>query len=759
MAFDIARFIARFIEEGRDLTGKLSEGIVALEKTPYDAELLNSIFRSAHTIKGSSRMMKLTPISDVAHKMEDVLGALRDGRLSFSAELGDLLFKGVDAVSAMIEAVAAGTPLDADNTALCDELKAASEGGAIASRPACPPGTGLKASPPVMDEPPARRQPDALPRPPATSEVAGVPETAGKVHLDETIRVNADKLDELTKLMGELISTHGRLKYRQQEIRALQADTRGLSDTVALMLAQVASISDPELREHLSAMTLGLSKAAHELRQKVSRVSYGFKDDANVNQLLSAELQEKAMMLRMVPLSLAFDTLHRVPRDLARSLGKEVALEVEGGEIELDKKIVEKLSDPLIHMIRNAVDHGIETPEQRQAAGKPAKGSLTLTAACEGGHAVIRLSDDGGGLNLQRIRDKAVMRKLVTPQRVATLSEAELTALIFEPGFSTSDIITDVSGRGVGMDVVKKNIIEDLKGSIVVNSEAGKGTTFTIRLPLSLAIVPILIVGLSSSTVALPSPYVEEILSFSDSEIIDVVDKRAIRLRSELIPVMSIDELLGNNVDRASEARHSQIAFIVRMGNDKLGLLADELIDGRDVVIKPLPPHLKNIKKVSGVMISANNEIINILHVPALFESSKQISQRPGAVDAAQTEAIHILVVDDSINTREIEKSILESYGYRVTVAEDGLEAIEKVAQTKYDLVVTDVDMPRLDGFSLTQRLRQDAAYRNTPIIIVTSREKEEDKRRGIQVGADAYIVKGAFDQGNLIDTIRNLIG
>ncbi len=762
MALDMTKFIARFVEEARDLIQKINEGIVLIEKNPADGETINSVFRAAHTIKGSSRMMKFTQIAEVAHRMEDVLGAVRENTLPFTRELGDVLFRGVDAVSAMVENIASGSAIETDNAALCDELKAASEGGPSAPAPAPSDAIAQASEPAPASAEPAAKAPAPPAGPAAAAPVQPQAQMAEhKARPADTIRVSTDKLDELIKLMGEIISNEGRLKYRMQELHEIRRISKRMTGALDGLIAQLAEIPESPARRDLQSAASELHKASAAMHQKAAAVTLGFKDDVNTSELLNNELQERALMLRMVPLSLVFDALHRIPRDLARALGKEVDLFIEGSEIELDKKIVEKIADPLVHMIRNSIDHGIESPQERAAAGKPRAGRLVLTAVCEGGHAVIRLTDDGRGLNLQRIREKAVKRRMFSEAQLASMSEAEITNLIFTPGFSTNEIITDVSGRGVGMDVVKKNIVEDLKGSITLSSDEGKGIAVTMRLPLSLAVVRILMLGIGGSTIAIPTHYIEEIRDVTDGSLIDVVNKKAIRVRSELIPVTHIESLL--DMPARGRGDGNAIAVIVSTGGERLGLIADSLVDEKDVVIKPLPRHLNAIMKVSGVIIAANNEIINVLHVPALIEASKHLrdarTEQAAPGEGVGIKPIRILVVDDSINTREIEKSILEAYGYHVTVAEDGLDAIEKAAGTKFDLVVTDVDMPRMDGFSLTKKLRDDDAYKATPIIIVTSREKEEDKRRGIAVGADAYIVKGAFDKGNLIDTIRNLAG
>jgi CheY-like chemotaxis protein/chemotaxis signal transduction protein len=276
---------------------------------------------------------------------------------------------------------------------------------------------------------------------------------------------------------------------------------------------------------------------------------------------------------------------------------------------------------------------------------------------------------------------------------------------------------------------------------------------------MSLAIMRVLLISASDMTIAVPVHYISEILNISEEDLINVVDKKAIRLRSEIIPVMDVSALLNLPSPRLT-VKKRLLVIVVRLGKEKLGLIADALLDEKDAVIKPFPAHLKNLKLVSGVIIADNNEIINVMHVPAIVESAKRMKGRSLREGSKEEEAsINILVVDDSLNTREIEKGILESYGYRVSVAQDGLEAIGKASEFKYDLIITDIEMPNLDGFSLTERLRNNADYKNTPIVIMTSREREEDKRRGIKAGADAYIIKGSFDQTNLLETVRNLVG
>jgi chemotaxis protein histidine kinase CheA len=776
MAFDRTKFIGRFVEEAREHIKKLNEGLLILEKNPGDTETMNVIVRSAHTIKGSSRMLKLTAITEVAHKLEDALDALRAGRLQHSKGVFNLIFKAIETISGFVENTAEGEEITTDNTDICEKLEAASTGDfkeeAASPVPATIPEPSPTPGPTTTTEPstaPGSSTAPVVPEKAEQKEGTDIKETPGdegpgqktvaqktavktpKVKIQETIRVSSEKLDVLIKLVGEMISNQSRLKQNLLNIKNVEK----LSERNFELISNLEGngISSNGNNDEIIDNTRTLYQ---ELKQLAPYIG----EDLNIQELLIGELQERSLKMRMLPLSTVFDTFPMAVRDIAGSLGKEIDFTITGAETELDKKIIEKIGDPLVHMIRNSIDHGIEQPEVRQAAGKPGTGQIKLSACYEGGNVLVELSDDGGGIALQRLKEKALRKGLYDEETLDNMQESEIVDLIFHHGFSTSAIITDLSGRGVGMGVAKENIVDELKGSIQIKTNEGEGTSFYIRLPLTLAIMRGLLFTISGMTFAVSADSVDEILKIPRTEVIDVVDKKAIRLREQIIPVENTSFLLNLPLG-ANEDDHLLI-IIVHMGNEKMGLIVDSLLDEHDMVIKPLPSHMRNIPLVSGVAISGKNEIINILHIPELIKAAKE-AKGTGRLKAMAVEekkkALNILVVDDSINTREIEKAILESYGYIVTLAGDGIEAMEKVNEFKYDLVITDIEMPRMDGFTFTEKLRDNEEYRSTPIIIVTSREKEEDKKRGIQVGADAYIIKGSFDQSNLLDTIQNLMG
>lgn len=735
MALDIKKFITRFVEEAREHVGRLGEGLDAMSRDSGDRENINAIFRSAHTIKGSSRMLKLTTITETAHKLEDVLGALRDGSLNYRPELGSLLYQGVDAIAGLVERLAEngdGASLPPVDEALCARLAQAATGKA-ASVVTTP--TPID---PAMDGVPPAVQSSSTPfeaNPPAA--VAPAPPAETKLKTPDTVRVRLAKLDELIKLMGEVVSSHATLRQRLFDIRDIERDAA------------------PDTWE--------------QHRARLHHFVLSLRDDVQSQELLMDELHDKALIMRMLPLAMVFDSAGRVVRDLAHSVGKQVECVVSGAEIELDRQMIDKLSDPIVHLLRNAVDHGLETPAARLAAGKQAQGRVTLSARQDGGWVVIEVADDGSGVPLDSVREKAVRKGFVSAEQAAGLSDQKVVDLIFLPGFSTSAIITEISGRGVGMDVVKQSIVDDLQGEVTVETRPGAGTTFALRLPLSLAVMRVLLVEVRGLPFGFTAQYVSELIRVPLEEMLTVVERNAVIIRNEFVPVVALadllhvpDRLAKTAASRSEKFTHGMLLVVVRVRNEKLALAVDELLDERDMVIKPLPEHMRRLNMVSGMVITGRNELVNVLHAPALLELARKArgqAVRSEAASHAQESAYNILVVDDSLNTREIEKDVLEAWGYHVTLAEDGLDGLQKARAGDFDAILTDVEMPNMDGFTLTSLLRQEEKYRDTPIVIITSREKEEDKRRGIQVGADAYIVKGDFDQSSLVDTLRSLLG
>ncbi len=721
MAIDIGRFIARFVDEARDHIRQMSDGLVSLEALGTDAAVVNALFRSAHTIKGSSRMLKLLPISETAHRLEDVLGALRDGAIEVTPVLVRRLYEGIDAIAAMVELLArSGDPasLPAADAALCERLSdcvAQVPSGVLAAAPGGP----------------------ATMAPEETSGVAVEP-----ARMPESVRVRIDKLDELIRLMGEVATGHAQLRARAAGVFEIESALGRLSVQ---------------------------SEEVEPARRALRRFGQRLRDELQAQDTLIGALRDRALVMRMLPLSIVFEPLSRTAREFARSIGKDLLVTVSGDGIELDRQIIDRLADPLVHLLRNAIDHGLEAPAVRAQCGKPAQGRVALQARQDGGRVVIEVTDDGAGVDLDAVRERAVRKGLCDATRALEMSEQEVLDLLFRPGFSTAAIITDVSGRGVGLDIVRQAVVTELHGELDLETRRGLGSTFRMRLPVSLAVARVLLVEAGGQILGLNAQSVSDLMRVAPDVLLTAAGRGAVIVRNEFVPVVSLAELLqlpARPAGAAASGVPGALLLVLRVRNDKLAVSVDGLVDEGDMVIKALPGALRGNPLVAGVVVTGRNEVASVLHAPALLTAARAVrgvslsAGDPSATASPGARAPwRVLVVDDSLNTREIEKDVLEAHGYRVTLAEDGADGLAKALAEEFDAVLTDVEMPHMDGFTLTARLREEERYRHRPILIITSREKEEDKRRGMQVGADAYIVKGDFDQHNLIDTLRALLG
>jgi two-component system chemotaxis sensor kinase CheA len=412
-------------------------------------------------------------------------------------------------------------------------------------------------------------------------------------------------------------------------------------------------------------------------------------------------------------------------------------------------------------MIRNALDHGIEDPDARVAAGKPRQGRLLLAARHEGEYVVIEMSDDGAGINSEKVKEKALKRQLITESEAGRMGDAEMTQLLFKPGFSTSDIITDVSGRGVGMDVVKTKV-EELKGMVYLRSAAGKGTTVTLKVPLTLAMSRVMFVRAAGQLLAIPTTSMQEAVLIQRDAIKTIEGREAYVLRGHAVPLVGLDSVLGLDEVAAVE-RDRMPVVIIDLAGTRVGFVVDEMVGEHEVVIKALGPHLAKVGNIAGATILGSGEVVLILNPPDLIGSAALHYGHHSSIKAARSKSerkqteLRILVVDDSSTIRELEKGILLTAGYSVDEAVDGVDALAKVKKFKYDLMLVDIQMPRMDGLAFTKRIKGDSDFADIPIIIMTTLEKDEDKRRGIEAGADAYMVKKAFDQANLLSVIEQL--
>ncbi|OAT28764.1 signal transduction histidine kinase [Buttiauxella ferragutiae ATCC 51602] len=713
MAIDLKKFVLRFIDEANGHLHTVKEGAFLLSSGESSDAQIGEMFRAAHTLKGGARMLKLQSIADVTHQLEEILSELRDKKLVPDQQLGTLILQACDYISdqlAQLSATDGNNQLPPADEALCERLARASRGEMDSS--------AEQSTPPPLEKPFSALNLEAVDN--------GLKQAS-------SVRVRLEKLDDLINILGEVVASHDRLEQQVQSLANL----------------------GPRLAQMDAA----------QLRQQIVQFSRQFKEDFQVQHLQMFELYDVATTIRMLPVSMLFEPVSTQVRELATALNKQVDCRILGGEVEIDRQLIDRLSEPLTHLLRNAIDHGIGEAAERLAAGKSARGTITLTTQQDGRGILLRVEDDGRGLDYPGIRAKAVARGLVEAAVVDQLSEQECNELIFHPGFSTSKIVTELSGRGVGLDIVRKTIVADLQGTLQVHSRAGVGTTFIIRLPISLAMMRILQFEQQNHLFGLAAQYVVEVVKYSRDEIRDIAGRPAIILHNEFIPVISAAELLRIQDRPASQTAPAPMAtslllIIIQNQFGKMAMLVDNLLDERNMMIKPLPKHMRSQALVSGMVLSPDNQLVSILQVPVLMEMAQKRGQSRATATKPQVRANawHVLIVDDSMNTREIEKNVLEAHGYQVTLAEDGLAGLQKARLTQFDAVLTDVEMPVMDGFSLTRALRAEENYQHIPIIIVTSRAKEEDRRRGIQVGADAYIAKGDFEQDSLIETLKMLL-
>ena len=730
MKFDRTKFIGKFTQEANEVVQNINEALVQLEKTPKQPDLLKKILRIVHTLKGSANILHFQQIGHLAHAIEDVLIAVQDEKIALTPAVIDLLFSSNDLLSQCVQAVLLEQEERIDIQPICDALAAAAEARDRLN-------FGETAANLPQAEAREREQP------PAAASVSPV---------EDTIRVSVEKLDRAVRLIGEIALGHKKSAHALKQLKDVQRAARTHSKALHHLFQQ------PQIAESAPDAAANALKQSLALLKGIEQAVRAHSDDFAFRDMSIAELYQELLRMRMLPLSVIFDAFPRAVRDMSRAFQKQIDFRVVGDDTALDKKIIEQLDGPLIHILRNSADHGIETPEERRACGKPERGLITIQASQESGHVRIEITDDGRGVRLEKLTRRAIQRGLISEEAANAMSDAERLNLIFLPRLSTSDMITDISGRGVGMDIVKA-AIEQLKGMIAFSSVPGKGASCVLTVPVTLTTLRSLIIAVRDMRFAVPIDAIEETLAVAAADCLDVTGHPAISLRNQLIYLVDLGEALECAAPPAP--REQYFVLIARAQGNRVGLVVDAVVDEQELVVKPLPAHIRAAANmIAGAAISSQNDILLILHIPKALERFRQIKQAAALslVNRPNSDAPRILVVEDSANTSEIEKHILEAHGYRVEIARDGVEALERAMRTTFDAVITDVEMPRMDGFTLTTRLRELPAYADAPIVLMTSLERERDKTRSAQVGANAYITKGNFEQSRLIETIESLL-
>ncbi|MGL2883123.1 chemotaxis histidine kinase/response regulator CheAY2 [Helicobacter pylori] len=786
---DLQEIMEDFLIEAFEMNEQLDQDLVELEHNPEDLDLLNRIFRVAHTIKGSSSFLNLNILTHLTHNMEDVLNRARKGEIKITPDIMDVVLRSIDLMKTLLVTIR-DTGSDTNNGKENEIEEAVKQLQAITSQnlEGAKETSGTKEAPekevkeeikekakeevkanktpttenptsdnPLADEPDLdyanmsaeeveaeierllnkrqeadkerraqkKQEDQAKPKqevtptkePPKT-ETPKAPKTETKakakadteenkapsIGVEQTVRVDVRRLDHLMNLIGELVLGKNRL---------------------------IRIYSDVEER-------YDGEKFLEELNQVVSSIS-----------AVTTDLQLAVMKTRMQPVGKVFNKFPRMVRDLSRELGKSIELIIEGEETELDKSIVEEIGDPLIHIIRNSCDHGIEPLEERRSLNKPETGKVQLSAYNEGNHIVIKISDDGKGLDPVMLKEKAIEKGVISERDAESMSDREAFNLIFKPGFSTAKVVSNVSGRGVGMDVVKTNI-EKLNGIIEIDSEVGVGTTQKLKIPLTLAIIQALLVGVQEEYYAIPLSSVLETVRISQDEIYTVDGKSVLRLRNEVLSLVRLSDIF--KVDAILESNSDVYVVIIGLADQKIGVIVDYLIGQEEVVIKSLGYYLKNTKGIAGATVRGDGKITLIVDVGAMMEMAKSIKVNITTLmnESENTKSKNspsdyvVLAIDDSSTDRAIIRKCLKPLGITLLEATNGLEGLEmlKNGDKIPDAILVDIEMPKMDGYTFASEVRKYNKFKNLPLIAVTSRVTKTDRMRGVESGMTEYITK-----------------
>lgn len=803
-----------FLGEMEEHLDDMTRQLLLAESNPSNHEAINALMRSAHSIKGSAAITGFREISRLGHAMEDLMVLVRDERLPVSSSIAQIVFRGVDRLRALKDDAEQGKPATTERT---DQLIARLN--VLTTQ--------------VSENMELYRRADGAPAPDQSSEDELPEEEHRTAAAAKVISVDVRHLDRLMNIAADLVIGRTRLTAQLAASAHLQDKIdRGLNELgqSGLRLKRALELERTPAATSSSRRTQGEFEAseldqfdesdliARDLRESIARVQDEAENlhaatrefDTRLTFLagLITDLRESVRRARLLPIGQVFDRFPRALRDLSQKLGRPLALKIAGETTLLDKQVLDQLADPLMHLLRNAADHGIESREERLRTGKPAQGTIRLSARQAGGQAVIEVSDDGAGINVERVREKAVQRGMMSAEDAAGAKDEELYALLLKSGFSTAAAVTDVSGRGVGLDVVAKTV-EELKGSITIHSRPGKGTTFIVRLPVSLAIAQGLLVKLGDETYAIPIDAVEEVVLLDPNHVRAIVGRPVYVLRGRPIPLLDLRSHFGVAAPRAPGADGPYV-LVAGDARAATGLVIDSIAGIEEFVQKGFGEYLNTVEYMAGATVLADGRVTLILdaiqlgaalapvqselaalesrvaeteEIETLLEDSPAASEeapydrgvRAGAhpaldalpeVSTSAAEqprapvshaAPHILAVDDSVSVRRYVAGILEHAGFEVTMAVDGIDALDKLAHDTFDLILTDLEMPRMHGFELITEIKATPNLRKLPIVILTGRMGEKHSRKGLELGAAAYLVK-PFEETALVSTIRDVL-
>jgi two-component system chemotaxis sensor kinase CheA len=777
----LQQLMATFSIELEEQTQAMTDGLLMLEKGVQGdvrRQTLEAVFRAAHNVKGAARGVDLVDISDIAHDLESLFGILKRQNLNPDGAVTDLALEALDGMRQSMAAYQQNQSAAFDKADLLARLQAlvtqrgtadqaAAEPQTAASAPAANPTPASipeptptpAASSPTPPPSSASSAPQPSPVAPAVEAEAVKPAAATPAASAsaEVVRVNLEKLENLAALAEELQV----MKIEMEDHLASVLQVKSHIHEIASGWRRSGAGSGvwPRNQQDQEAFLKQGADAIAELDTTTSRMHRDMRTTTSRLSILVGALQDDVRMMRLVPVATLLRPMTRSVRDISRELGKQVNFEIRGDEIEIDRTVLEGIRDPLVHLLRNALDHGIETPDARRAAGKPGEGSLRISVRGEGGQIVMTIEDDGNGIHVDRIMETARRKKIATDAELAAMGRDEILSLVFRPGFSSKDIVTSISGRGVGLDVVVSNL-RSLKGAVQIETEEGKGTRFILKLPITLATDHGVLVRAGGTVFAIPTAAVDRVMELRGEDVLEVEASHAIMHHGRAIPLRDLAGALELESREPLDRGHLPVV-VVSKGWDSVAFLVEEVIGEREVVVKPFRPPLMSVRNVTGGTLTGSGEVIMVLNPSDLVDTALHGARARLDAIAEQDETAavpRILVVDDSITTRTLEKSILEHAGYDVSVAVDGNQAWSLLQEQSFDLVVSDVEMPGMDGFQLAERIKQSPKLKDMPVIIVTSLAKEADRRRGVEAGADAYIVKGQFETKALLDVVAQLV-
>ncbi|WP_044873717.1 hybrid sensor histidine kinase/response regulator [Pseudomonas sp. LFM046] len=746
-----ASLLELFRLEAEAQTQVLNAGLLVLERNPTQADQLEACMRAAHSLKGAARIVDLEAGVRVAHVMEDLLEAARQGRVLLQPDNIDALLQGSDL---LLRVGSDGNWADNDGREAIEALIARLQGGpAAVPPPVLAPQSSVPVAPTAPVAEPPRHEP--VPREPEAS-----PGENGAEARDRVLRVSAERLDHLLDISSKSLVEFQRIKPLNAALHRLKRVQASASR--ALDVAR-ESVLDGSLDPQAQAMLGEARQLLGECQQMLAGYMADFDEFGWQGGQRAQLLYDAALASRMRPFADVLAGQARMVRDLGRSLGKPVRLDVSGENTQVDRDVLERLEAPLTHLLRNAVDHGIESPQVRQRLGKPEEGVIRLHVRHHAGMLLLELADDGAGVDLERLRDAVVARGFAGPDTAQRMTEDELLAFLFLPGFSMRDKVTEVSGRGVGLDAVQ-HMMRQLRGGVRMEQRCGQGATFHLEVPLTLSVVRSLVVEVGGEAYAFPLAHIERMTRVQHEDIVQLEGRQHFWHEGRHVGLVSASQLL-----QCAEGKRDETGIPVVLISERdtsYGVAVERFIGERTLVVMPLDPRLGKVQDLSAGALLDDGRPVLILDVEDLLRSVGKLlgSGRLERVDRSSRQGAgaqrkRVLVVDDSLTVRELERKLLTSRGYEVAVAVDGMDGWNALRSEQFDLLITDIDMPRMDGIELVTLVRRDNRLQSLPVMVVSYKDREEDRRRGLDAGADYYLAKASFHDEALLDAVVMLIG